>query len=471
MSFDHRDPGTPEDAWVAAGVLDVPPLDLDDVDALVVLAAHPDDETLGAGALLHRLAAAGVPVTVVVATDGEASHPGSATAPEVLRRERRQEVVAAVGALAPAARVVLLGLPDGGLREHRTALAGGLAAALDLTPGARPLLCAPWRGDGHRDHRVAGEVATDLAGRRGLRLVAYPVWLWHWGDPAADDAPWADLRGLRVTADGAAARDAALAAYASQTAPLSDRPGDEAVVGPEMLRHARRPVEVLVEARTGGRAADGPAPAAADAPSGPSGPSGSSLGRDYFDDFYTGRPDPWGFESRWYEERKRALLLAALPRERFRSTLELGCSTGVLTAALAARSDRTLGVDVAEAPLAAARRRLGPDVALERLDTPARWPDGTFDLVVLSEVLYYGDGPDLDRTIDRVLGCLDADGVVVACHWRHPVAAYPQSGDAVQRRLLERSGLPVLVAHEEEDLLLHVLARDPASVARRTGLL
>nr|WP_139316002.1 bifunctional PIG-L family deacetylase/class I SAM-dependent methyltransferase [Cellulosimicrobium sp. CUA-896] len=454
VSFDHREPGTSEDAWAAAGICERPrPLDLDGVDALVVLAAHPDDESLGAGGLVHRVGERGLPVTVVVATDGEGSHPGSSTPPATLRAVRRREVVAAVGELCPAVRVVLLGLPDGGLREHRAALERGVAAALDLTGGDRPLLCTPWRGDGHRDHRVAGEVAAAVADARGVRLVEYPLWLWHWGDPAGDDVPWDDLRGLALSAAEAAAKEKAVAAHASQVRPLSDRAGDEAVVGPEMLRNAARPVEVLVEA---------PAPRDRPTDDGTRGARpGGSLGRDFFDRFYTGRDDPWGFESRWYEERKRAVLLASLPRRRFRCALELGCSTGVLTSGLAARCDRVTGVDVAEAPLAAARHRLGPDATLLRLDTPRDWPDGAFDLVVLSEVLYYYDRADLDRALDRVLGSLTDDGVVVACHWRHDVPEYPLGGDEVAGRVRARPELGVVAHHEEEDFVLDVLARRP----------
>ncbi|ANC29903.1 PIG-L family deacetylase [Isoptericola dokdonensis] len=455
VTFDHREPGTPEDAWVAAGILDRPaPLDVDDVDALFVVAAHPDDESLGAGGLVHRLAARGVPVTVLVATDGEASHPGRDA--DQLRAERRREVAEAVAVLAPHLRLVLLGLPDGGLREHREDLAGPLDELLVVTGGPRVVVCAPWRGDGHRDHRVAGEVAAQVARRHGARLLEYPIWWWHWGDPDAPDVPWADLRGLPLTAAESAAKSAAVRTHASQVLPDVE---DVAVVGPEMLRRADRPVEVFVEA------ADGPG--AGPAPSG----ARTSLGRDYFDRFYAGRDDPWGFESRWYEERKRAVLLASLPRERFRHALELGCSTGVLTRELTARCDRVTGVDIADAPLAAARDRLGDGVELLRLDTPDQWPDGTFDLVVLSEVLYYYGPEDLDRTLSRVLGSLAPDGVVVACHWRHEVPAYPSGGDRVHDVLRSHPDLAVQVRHAEEDFLLEVLARRPAvSVATAEGL-
>lgn len=455
MSFDHRDPGTPEDAWARAGVLDRPRgLDLDGVGGLVVVAAHPDDETLGAGGLLHRLSSRGVPVTVLVATDGEAASPGSASSPEELRAVRRRELLDAVGTVAEGARVVLLGLPDGGLREHRDALRDAVASVVGLAaPAGAPLVvCAPWRGDGHRDHRIAGEVAAEVAQRHGVRLIEYPIWLWHWGDPAGDDAPWDAMRGLRLTDDEVDTKAKAVAAHASQTQAFSDRPEDAPVVGPEMVRHATRPVEVFVESE-------------------PVAEPSRSLDRGFFDRFYDGRTDPWGFESRWYEERKRAVLLASLPRRRFRHALELGCSTGVLTAELARWADAVVGVDIADAPLDAARRRLGPGPRLLRLDTPTQWPEGTFDLVVLSEVLYYYGRDDLDRTLDLAVGSLAADGVLVACHWRHAVPEYPLGGDEVQARVTGRRELSVLAHHEEEDFLLDVLVPGPPrSVAREAGL-
>ncbi|WP_407320364.1 bifunctional PIG-L family deacetylase/class I SAM-dependent methyltransferase [Isoptericola halotolerans] len=460
MTFDHRDPGTSEDAWVRAGILErTEPLHLPPVDALVVVAAHPDDESFGAAGLIRRLASGGVPTTVVVATDGEASHERGTVPTDELRAVRRREVVTALAALSGTARLVLLGLPDGGLRERRRELAAALDAVIDVAlgtaDGGRVALAAPWRGDGHRDHRIAGEVAADLASRRGAVLVEYPVWWWHWGDPEDASGPWDRLRALALTAEESAAKSKALAAHASQVQPFA--PGVPPVLGSEMLRHAARSVEVFVTAGT-------EAPLRAD-------PT-TSLGRDFFDRFYTGRDDPWGFESRWYEERKRALLLAALPRQRFRAGLELGCSTGVLTADLAARCDRLVGVDVADAPLDAARRRLGEAVELARLDTPDEWPAGAFDLVVLSEVLYYYGSDDLDRALDRVVGSLAPDGAVVACHWRHDVPEYPLSGDEVHARLRDRDELTVLARHEEEDFLLEVHVPGPAtSVARATGLL
>jgi SAM-dependent methyltransferase len=189
----------------------------------------------------------------------------------------------------------------------------------------------------------------------------------------------------------------------------------------------------------------------------------------YFDGVYAGSADPWGFTSRWYERRKRALTLAALPAPSYPTGLEVGCSIGVLTALLADRVADLTAVDPSPAALAAARTRVPDRVRLVQGLVPAGWPRGTYELVVLSEVGYYLDPPDLERLLDLVERDLAPGGTVVACHWRHPVADYPQSGDAVHAAL---SRWPRLSRTEEEDLLLDVLVPGGGpSVARREGLL
>ncbi len=110
-----------------------------------------------------------------------------------------------------------------------------------------------------------------------------------------------------------------------------------------------------------------------------------SLGADYFDRMYAGDPDPWGFTSRWYERRKYALTLAALPCPTWDRALEVGCSVGVFTAELAARCTSLVALDPSAAALSAARARVPESVRLVQGAVPDGWPDGTYDLVVLSE--------------------------------------------------------------------------------------
>ncbi|ONG47237.1 hypothetical protein BKE38_24410, partial [Pseudoroseomonas deserti] len=124
-----------------------------------------------------------------------------------------------------------------------------------------------------------------------------------------------------------------------------------------------------------------------------------SLPAAYFEALYAGDPDPWDFRTSDYEAAKYAATLAALPRPRYAAALEVGCSIGVLTKMLAPRCDRLLAIDGSARALATARRDCGPlpGLAFEQREVPRQWPAGRFDLILLSEVIYYWDAEDLDR--------------------------------------------------------------------------
>ena len=130
-------------------------------------------------------------------------------------------------------------------------------------------------------------------------------------------------------------------------------------------------------------------------------PSGS-LPPDYFDQVYAARSDPWDFTNSPYEREKYADTLTHLPRPQYDSGFEVGCSIGILTAQLAAHCRTLLSVDVSEAALAQARSRCQalPQVTVQRMRIPDEAPDGSFDLIVISEVAYYWTKPDRDRAMD-----------------------------------------------------------------------
>lgn len=200
-----------------------------------------------------------------------------------------------------------------------------------------------------------------------------------------------------------------------------------------------------------------------------------TLPREYFDRMYAADPDPWGFTERWYERRKYALTLAALPRERYARALELGCSIGVLTAELGRRCDTLLALDVSDDAVAAARQRTAdlPHVEARRTTVPQEWPEGRFDLVVLSEVAYYFTADDLAELLDRIADALEPGGCLLAVHWRHPVADYPLGGDEVHAALDRSPAWEATVRHVETDFLLTVYLRtppEPRSVAQESGL-
>ncbi|HEY5358901.1 MAG TPA: SAM-dependent methyltransferase [Streptosporangiaceae bacterium] len=201
----------------------------------------------------------------------------------------------------------------------------------------------------------------------------------------------------------------------------------------------------------------------------------TTLGPDYFDQMYAASADPWGFSSRWYEQRKYAITLAMLPRERYGDAFEPGCSIGVLTQQLAPRCDRLLACDVAPAAVAAASRRTAawPNAAVEQRVLPGDWPGGHFDLIVFSEILYYFGGADLQRVLGAGIGALRPGGTLIAVHWRHPVPEYPRSGDEVHGLLAGQPGLARLAEHREPDFVAEVYLRsdgEPVSVAQAGGL-
>ncbi len=155
-----------------------------------------------------------------------------------------------------------------------------------------------------------------------------------------------------------------------------------------------------------------------------------SIPADYFDTMYAGDPDPWRFAASPYEQEKYAATLGSLPEQRYQNALEVGCSIGVLTRQLASRCGSLLALDVAQAALDQARRRcLDLDhvrFALSRI--PDDWPDDTFDLIVLSEVIYYLDRGDVARLAACVKRSIKPATDIVLVHWLGETH-YPLSGD------------------------------------------
>ena len=210
--------------------------------------------------------------------------------------------------------------------------------------------------------------------------------------------------------------------------------------------------------------------------------SGETLDRGHFDGLYEQSADPYGFTSRWYETRKYALSLAMLPWPRYRRAFEPGCSIGVLTAQLATRCDRLLSCDGSAAAVAATQARTAqfPQVTVEQRLVPGDWPTGPearFDLIVLSELLYYLSDEDLARTAGLAVDSLAEGGTLLAVHWRRPVPFHPQTGDGAHAALAARPELTLLADHREPDFLAQVYLRAPAgadpaelSVAATEGL-
>ncbi len=187
-----------------------------------------------------------------------------------------------------------------------------------------------------------------------------------------------------------------------------------------------------------------------------------TLRPEYFDALYTADPDPWNFAASPYERGKYTLTLNAMPRPRYRSALEVGCSIGVLTRSLASRCDALVAIDAAPTPLVEARRRCVdlPGVRFEQMFVPAQWPDGAFELILLSEVVYYLSLEDVSRLADRVTRSLPKGGSVILVHWTGPTD-YPLSGDEAAALFIEQMGSTCVVERADRyaEFRLDVLSR------------
>ena len=191
-----------------------------------------------------------------------------------------------------------------------------------------------------------------------------------------------------------------------------------------------------------------------------------------FDALYRKSADPWATETRWYERRKRALVLACLPHRHYGSAYEPGCGNGILTEALAGRCDDILASDGSDLAVVTATRRVAAidHVNVERHVLPDDWPLQTFDLVILSELVYFLDAAAIEAMGQLVCRSLTDGGVVLACNWRAPIAGYGHSGDEAHRMLAHAIGLPSALEYCDADFIVGVWSRDTASVAMREAI-
>jgi LmbE family N-acetylglucosaminyl deacetylase len=233
-----RDAGTPPHVWRDAQ-RDLPLFDMRGCREIIVAGAHPDDETLGFGAAAAMLAAMGVRVQVVSASDGGASH-GPLPSPQRRRLERirRAELRVAVDTLG-VPEPISLGLPDGRIADHESRLADVLTSLL----AAGTWCAATWRGDGHPDHEAVGRAAAIAVERSGATLLEYPVWMWHWAHPADDAVPWQRASRVAPTRDARDRKHIAAQLFRSQ---FDDRGhGDGPVLPPEVVHRLLEVDEVV----------------------------------------------------------------------------------------------------------------------------------------------------------------------------------------------------------------------------------
>jgi LmbE family N-acetylglucosaminyl deacetylase len=229
-------PGTAEAAWRAWPTLrGFPVARVGRWASVVVIAAHPDDEILGAGGTIALLARAGARLRLVAVTDGDASHPRNGDPAELARRRTAESAAALKIVGADRVEVIRLRLPDTGLADREDELAGllrPLCAGFDVC-------LAPWEDDAHADHEAAGRAARRAAGH----VLRYPIWMWHWAAPDDERVPWDRCRQIPLPPDIAAAKHAAIQAFTSQL--TGGGPSGAPVLPAGIVAHFTRAQEVF----------------------------------------------------------------------------------------------------------------------------------------------------------------------------------------------------------------------------------
>lgn len=229
--MDPRNPGTPDSVWRSELALAQTWQPSD--GPLTVVAAHPDDETFGAGGLIHSWAGAGHEVTVITVTDGEAARTDLPEPGTVRRREMR----AALSALSDRhIQWHRLGIPDGEVASRASFVESAIKTRIPVDG----TLIAPFEHDGHPDHEAVARICIDLARRKGITVLRYPIWAWHHSQPGA----WQGLELVRfeLTAGAELAKSRAIRCFASQL----DDASANAVMPAHVLAYFSRPYETFV---------------------------------------------------------------------------------------------------------------------------------------------------------------------------------------------------------------------------------
>ncbi|KQQ45147.1 methyltransferase [Duganella sp. Leaf126] len=197
----------------------------------------------------------------------------------------------------------------------------------------------------------------------------------------------------------------------------------------------------------------------------------------HFQQLYTDDADPWKVRQRWYEQRKRSLLLACLPLQHYRHAFEPACGNGELTAALAQRADAVLATDLSPEAVRLTQQRVRQEeaaaaarVTVRQQVVPQEWPEHTFDLIVISEMAYYLPEHEVGTLRQRCMASLDDHGTLVLCHWRWPFADRQLDSADIHAAFDGTPGMHRLMQHSEADFLLDIWSRNPCSVAQKEGL-
>lgn len=454
VSFDHRDMGTSASEWsLIKDSLRTADLPDPATHALAVLSAHPDDETLGAGALISSFVVLGGRVEVGLATAGEGANPqADGEHRRALASRRLEEFSAAAKALADGQQSIstsFFDLPDSKLDRDDQLLSDKLEAWFATTSakfdGLEVVLVAPYANDGHSDHEALGRAAKNLANRHEVLLWEYPVWFWHWSSPTDTIETLQTWWRFEGSPEATQRKKVAIAEHATQLEDLGD--GQGPILRPEFLEHFGGTETFNIS------------------PPGPQVEHTSYDAERVFDEVHRRDEDPWSCGSSWYEQRKRSLTLSLLAQPKYLHGLELGCSVGYNTAELASRCETLTATDASTTALSYASARVNhlTNVELIAGTIPHEWPASRsavpYDLIVISEVGYYLSGEDLVEVDQWIRENSNPQCELLLCHWRHPIEGWESSAESVHRFFLRNEQWQLVSSLVEKDTLQHSFVR------------
>ncbi|MEH1907069.1 PIG-L deacetylase family protein [Nostoc sp.] len=216
---------------------------------VLIVAPHPDDETLGCGGAIALLRSLNCHVQVLVISDGTLSHPRSQKYPaDRLKALRETETLSALKLLGVEVNhVTFLRMQDGSIPTQYESAVGSCCAY--ITEIAPQIIFLPWRYDPHADHRATWKlihaVLDDL--RLSPRLIEYPIWDWD-SDQRGSLPASVEVTTWRLNISTVVElKQQAIAAYRSQISDLIDDDPEGFRLTPEMLANFTRPWEVYIE--------------------------------------------------------------------------------------------------------------------------------------------------------------------------------------------------------------------------------
>ncbi len=214
---------------------------------VLVVAPHPDDETLGCGGAIALLRSLNCDVRVLVISDGTLSHPNSQKYPSyALRTLREKETLSALASLGVKANLVtFLRIKDGSVStQYLTAVTNVRAYLTEIAP---QIIFLPWRYDPHQDHQATNKLIHAALVDFQPRLIEYPIW--DWDPQQRGNLP----ESLEITtwrldiSPVVELKQQAIAAYRSQITDLIDDDPEGFRLTPEMLLNFTRPWEVYLQ--------------------------------------------------------------------------------------------------------------------------------------------------------------------------------------------------------------------------------